>query len=177
MITLILISFLSLYSPAQTRTMPNTCKELLPELSPYIEFMEQIGASWIEKSPKKAKKVYDALAIRTLYQETTRDYINPIDKMLKDFLCTFYKNNNENVFSADSNVAREYINKNIDTFIKEATKKYVDLKLKIYEEELAGKINKKMAQKIENMKASSIKNIEKSSNIIFNKKKKKLYSK
>lgn len=172
MITLVLIVFLSLCSSAQTTTMPNTCKDLLPELSPYIEFMEQIGAAWITKSPKSAKKVYDALSVRNLYQETTRDYSNPIDQMLKDFLCKCYIENNNQTFSADSNIARKYVSKNIDRFIKDATNKYVDLKLKIYEEELTNKTNAKMLKKIENIKTSSIRTIEKNSNVLFNKRKK-----
>ncbi len=173
MITLVLISFLSSYLPAQVITMPNTCKELLPELGPYIGFMEQAGSLWITSSPKKAKKVYDALAVRTLYQKTTRDYINPIDGMLKDFLCKCYYDNNEQTFSADSNILRKYLGSNIDEFIKSATNKYVDLKLKIYKEERVKKVNTKMAKKIENMETASIKKIEKNSNLIFNKKKKK----
>jgi hypothetical protein len=126
------------------------------------------------EKPKKAKKVYDALSIRSLYQETTRDYINPIDKMLKDFLCKCYLENNNQTFSADSDIARKYVTKNIDRFINDATNKYVDLKLKIYEEDRANKLNTQMLKKIDSMKASSMRSIEKKSNALFNKKKKRI---
>jgi len=176
MITLILISFLNFSSHAQTLTVPNTCKDLLPELGPYIEFMEQVGSLWINSSPKSSKKIYEALAIRTLYQQTTRDYNNPIDKMLKDLICECYRANDGQSFNADSRVVRKFMNRNIDRFIRSATDKYVDLKLQIYEQERAGRINEKLAKRIEEMKRSSVRAVEKRSNAIFSRKLKRYSS-
>ena len=173
MITLIVIAFISIQSHAQTTTMPNTCSDLLPEMGTYIEFMEQVGVMWISASPKKAQKIYDALAVRTLYQETTRDYINPIDKMIKDFLCKCYFDNEQKPFSADSAVIRKYSNKNIDSFIRSATDEYVNLKLHIHEEERTGRVNKRMAKRAEGMKTSSLRSVEKRANELFRRKLKK----
>ena len=112
------------------------------------------------QSPAKAQKVYDVLAIRRLYQETTSDYINPIDDMIKKYVCECYAKNNSELFSADSKIIRSCLDKSIPKLTKESKKEYLTLKNKMKKENNLMKLTKKQKQKIENLKQASFRKIE-----------------
>ena len=104
--SLLFSALVSVAYPQQIQTVPKTCNELLPDMSEYIYFFEQVGDIWATQSPVKAKNVFDVLSIRRLYQETTTDYINPVDDMIKKYICECYTKNNSEVFTSDSKIIR-----------------------------------------------------------------------
>lgn len=91
---LVLINFF-IFVTLNSYEIPNTCKDLLPNLIEYIETFETIGDTFVSnKDYKNAKKIYDTLSVRRLYQRNTKDFNNPIDILIKDFLCNC-KNQNK----------------------------------------------------------------------------------
>ena len=170
MTILIILNMMSRLLVAEPLMLPNTCNDLLPDMGEYIEFMEEVGNLWLVKDPGQAKKIYDALAIRTLYQETTRDYVNPIDKQIKDYLCDCYLNNDKHRYAADSSTIRKYSDKNIKKLISSASDEYIKLRLKIYNDEKMEKMTAAMREKIERAKLEAMLNMKKELNNKFDKK-------
>ncbi|MEI6079087.1 MAG: hypothetical protein WCQ53_00415 [bacterium] len=149
---------------------PRTCKDLLPDVAEYIDFMEEVGNRWIANNPVQAKKVYDVLAIRRMYQETTKDYINPIDNEIKDFVCACYTENKDQVFASNSTIIRKYSQKNINKLIKTATNDYVKLKVKIYDEEYMERMTAAMRKKVEKAKRDVMITMQRQLNYAFKQK-------
>ena len=170
MTILIILNMMSRLLVADPLILPKTCNDLLPDMGEYIEFMEEVGNLWVAKDPGQAKKIYDALAIRKLYQETTKDYINPVDNQIKGYLCDCYINNDRKTYSADSSTIRAYSKKNIKKLIDSASDEYIKLKIQIYNDDKAEKMTAAMRQKIEKIKAEAFFSMEKELNSKFNKK-------
>jgi len=161
MIMSLLFSVLvSVAYPQQIQTVPKTCTDLLPDMYEYVYFFEQVGDLWTIQSPTNAQKVYDVLSIRRLYQETTSDYVNPIDGMIKTRICDCYDKNSAKPFLADSKIIRACLDKNLPKLIKESKKEYLTLKAKIKKENNFIKLTTEQRHKIENLKRSSFTKIE-----------------
>lgn len=159
---LIILNFLTTVVFAQElRIVPKTCNELLPDITEYIYFFEQVGDIWATQNKTKAKKIYDVLAIRTLYQERSKNYINPIDGMIKDAICVCYTENNSELFTSDSKIIRDCLDKNIKELIKNSKKEYKDLTTKLKQEEKTLKLTEKQIYEINYLKESSMKNMKK----------------
>ena len=170
MTILIALNIVSSLLFAEPSIMPATCNDLLPDLGEHIMFMEQVGHLWLLKSPVRAKKIYDVLAIRRLYRETTKSYVNPIDGQIKDYLCDCYFKNKKQLYRADSAVIRKYSQKNIKKLISSATEEYLKLRMKIYDEEKTDKMSLAWRQKIFKMRSAEIMAMQKKLNADFNKK-------
>jgi hypothetical protein len=170
MTILIALNIMSSLLFAEPSIVPATCDDLLPDQGEYIMFMEQVGHLWISKNPAQARKVYDVLAIRRLYQETTKNYVNPIDGQIKNYLCDCYFNNNKQLYSADSLVIRKYSQKNIKKIINSATEEYLKLRMKLYDEQKEEKMSVAWRKKIEKMRLAEIRAMQKKLNADFSKK-------
>jgi hypothetical protein len=155
---------------AEPSIMPGTCNDLLPDLGEHIMFMEQVAHLWISKDPAQARKVYDVLAIRRLYQETTKNYVNPIDGQIKNYLCDCYFKNKKQLYRADSLVIRKYSQKNINKLISSATDEYLKLRMKLYDDQKEEKMSLAWRQRILKMRAAEIRTMQKKLNADFNKK-------
>lgn len=131
MMSLLFSVLVSVAYPQQIQTVPKTCKDLLPDMSEYIYFFEQVGDLWAVKDPNSAKKIYDVLAIRRLYQETSQNYINPVDEKIKNTICDCYTKNNAQLFTADSKTIRDCLDKTVPKLIKDSKAEYVSLRDKM----------------------------------------------
>jgi len=160
MMSLLFCVLVSVAYPQQIQTVPKTCNDLLPDMYEYAYFFEQVGDLWAIQSPMKAQKVYDVLAIRRLYQETTNDYVNPVDDMIKMYVCDCYTNNNSELFTSDSKVIRSCLDKTIPKLIKESKKEYLTLKAKMKKEDNLIKLTKEQKQKIDNLKRAAFTKME-----------------
>lgn len=167
---LIIFNLLLNFNVAESLYSPGTCKDTLPDMGEYISFMEEVGALWVAKSPAQAAKVYDVLAIRKMYQETTKDFINPIDNKIKEFICDCYTKNNNSVYQADSSTIRTYAEKNIKKLINSASDDYIKLKMDIYAQQKADKTTSAMQNKIDKIKINSMYKMNRELNNAFNKK-------
>ena len=162
MTLLLLLNILvSVIQAQEVRTVPKTCNDLLPDMYEYISFFEQTGDIWAVESPEKAQKIYDVLAIRKLYLETTKNYINPIDEKIKNSICECYYNNNEELFSADSKIIRTCFNKNIGKLVKETKNEYISLRNKMKKDDNIMRLTKEQWLKIQNLKYRSLVKMEK----------------
>ena len=170
MLILIALNIMSNLLLADPLLAPRTCKDLLPDVAEYINFMEDVGNRWIANNPVQAKKVYDVLAIRKMYQKTTKDYINPIDNEIKDFVCACYTENKDQVFASNSGIIRNYSQKNISKLIKTATDDYVKLKVKIYDEEYMERMTAAMRKKVEKAKRDVMITMQRQLNYAFKQK-------
>jgi len=141
-------------------TIPNTCSDLLPDIAPYIDFFEQTGDLWYSESPSKAKKIYDVLAVRKLYQDTTTNSINPIDGLIKKYLCSCYAKNNKTLFSANSSVIRKCLNKDLDKLIKDAKKEFKKMMAEKRKDDKAIKLSDETRQRIKRSKDEAMKDME-----------------
>jgi len=148
---LILNSLLSMLYSQQIQALPKSCDDLLPDVFQYISFFEQVGDLRAVKEPKRAEKIYDVLAIRRLYQETTRDYLNPIDDKIKNCACKCRKNNADTPTS-DSQFVRTCIDKNIEKLIKESKTEYKTLRARMKKEDNLLRLTNAQQEKIENLK-------------------------
>ncbi|MEI6093735.1 MAG: hypothetical protein WCQ47_08700 [bacterium] len=166
---LIIFNLLLNFTVADPLESPRTCKDLLPDMNEYISFMEEVGSLWVAKDPTQARKVYDALAIRKLYQDTTKDSINPIDNKIKDFLCGC----SDQPYKADSSKIRSYSKNNISKLISSASDDYLKLKMEIYQAEKIDRMTSVMKNKIDRIKMDSMYKMNKALSNAFNKKLKK----
>ncbi len=159
--TLLFSVLVSVAYPQQIQTVPKTCKDLLPNMLEYIYFFEQVGDLWTVKDPNNAKKVYDVLAIRKIYQETSKNYINPIDNKIKDTICDCYTKNNSEPFRADSKVIRDCLSKTNPELIKNSKKEYITLRNNIKKDEDLIKLTNQQRERIEKLKYNSLLKMEK----------------
>lgn len=121
---------LSSYIHCETQelaVMPNTCNELLPDVAPYIELFEQTASLRTTSEPAKVKRMFDLIALRSMYQERSKDYNNPIDWIIKDLICLCSFQNTAEIFTSQSKNLNAGIDKNIDTYIKKAETEYLKL--------------------------------------------------
>jgi len=137
-------------------SIPNTCNDLLPDMYPYMNFIEQTGDLWASENPQKAKKIYDVMAIRKLYQESTRNSINPIDDLIKKYLCDCYVKNKKISFDSNSSVIRKYFDKNIDKLIKDTKKEYKNMITKKQKDDTSLKLSESTKEKITRLKNEAI---------------------
>ena len=120
---------INLYS-ANVKVFPETCTELLPEYSDYIEYLEDLGALWSYSSRFYAKKVFKLLALRDLYQQENLDQINPINSKIRTLLCKCRSKISTKIVTASSYDMKQCLKKNIDMTIKNALFLYKELKTK-----------------------------------------------
>ncbi|MFH1223137.1 MAG: hypothetical protein V1647_02190 [Pseudomonadota bacterium] len=137
-------------------TVPNTCNDLLPDIIPYISFFDQTGDLWAAENPGKSKKIYDVLAVRKLYLETTKNTLNPIDDMIKKYLCDCYAKNKNVRFDSNSAVIRKYMEKNLDKLLKDVKKEYRDMLKKNQSSERSLKLSESVMDRIKRMKQEAI---------------------
>lgn len=149
------------------KVMPNTCNELLPDVAPYIELFDQTAQLWAQTSPTNAKKMFDILALRTMYQETTRDYNNPIDWMFRDVICECSSKHNDEIFNSVSSNLRNCLNKNINKFVKKAEKEYIALKIDNYKKDKTLKLSEAQLQRIQSLKAQAKEDMKRRTNAEF----------
>jgi hypothetical protein len=147
--------------PQQIRTVPKTCKDLLPDMFEYIYFFEQVGDLGVVKDANSAKKVYDVLAIRKIYQETSQNYINPIDEKIKNTICDCYTKNNSQLFTADSKTIRDCLDKTLPKLIKDSKAEFVVMQNKMKKDENLVKLTNQQRDKIEKLKYNALVQMEK----------------
>lgn len=139
--------------------LPGTCNELLPELTSYIDFLEETGDILVTKKEiKTANKIYDFLSIRKLYQQKAKNYSNPIDLIIKDFLCKSAANNQ---LSSSDDALHKNIKTNIKIFLDKAKKEYKKNKNEIEEENKKKQRINANKEKINKLKKDSYKRLEK----------------
>lgn len=160
MMSLLFSVLVSVAYPQQIQTVPKTCNDLLPDMYEYIYFFEQVGDIWATQSSVKAQKVYDVLSIRRLYQETTNDYINPVDDLIKKYICDCYLDNKSELFTSDSKTIRTCLDKSIPKLTKESKKEYLTLKAKMRKDSNLMKLTLQQKEKIDNLKKASFSKIE-----------------
>jgi hypothetical protein len=160
MMSLLFSVLVSVAYPQQIQTVPKTCNDLLPDMYEYIYFFEQVGDIWATQSPVKAQRIYDVLSIRRLYQETTSDYINPVDDKIKKYICDCYTDNKSELFTSDSKTIRTCLDKSIPKLIKESKKEYLTLKAKIKKDSNIMKLTLQQKQKISDLKKASFSKME-----------------
>ena len=162
MIIPLLFSLLvSVVYPQQIQTVPKTCNDLLPNMFEYIYFFEQVGDLWTVKNSTNAKKIYDVLAVRKLYQEASQNYINPIDERIKNTVCDCYTNNNSQLFSADSKIIRDCLDNTLPALIKASKVEYMTLRDKMKKDEKLIKLTSQQREKIEKLKHNAFTQMEK----------------
>jgi hypothetical protein len=142
--------------PQQIQTVPKTCKDLLPNMFEYISFFEQVGDLEVVKNANSSKKIYDVLAIRKLYQETSKNYINPLDEKIKDLICDCYTKNNSQPFSADSKIIRDCLDKGVPKLIKNSKIEYTTMLNKMKKDENLMKLTEQERKKIEKLKYDAL---------------------
>lgn len=164
MMSLLFSVLVSVAYPQQIQTVPKTCKDLLPDMYEYVYFFEQVGDLWAVSDPNNAKKIYDVLAIRKLYQETSRNYINPFDDRIKNIICACYTKNNSQPFAADSKIIRTCLNKTIPKLIKDAKAEYTTMLNKMKKDEKLMKLTEQQRKNIEKLKHTALMQMEKELN-------------
>jgi hypothetical protein len=153
---LLLINFF-IFVNLNSYEIPNTCQDLLPNLIEHIETFETIGDTFVaNKDYKNAKKIYDTLSVRKLYQKDLKDFNNPIDILIKDFLCNCKKQN--------KNEELKCIKKNSRNLLKKAKLKYKSFKAKEKKQEKEKAKLKKYRKTIKTFKNKSYKKIRKELN-------------
>ncbi len=170
LLTILLLSSQTFANTDEVKVMPNTCNELLPDVAPYIELFDQTAQLWTASSPQKAKKMFDLLALRTLYQETTRDYNNPVDWLLRDALCECSSKYKGELFNSGSMNLRTCMSKNIDKFVKKAEKEYIKLKLDNYKKDKMIKLGDAQRLKVQTLKAQAKEDMKRKTNAEFERK-------
>ena len=161
MMSLLFSVLVSVAYPQQIQTVPKSCKDLLPNMFEYIYFFEQVGDLGVVKNANSAKKVYDVLAIRKIYQETSRNYINPIDEKIKNIICDCYTKNNSQTFTADSKIIRDCLDNTIPKLIKDSKAEFVVMQNKMKKDDNLIKLTNQQREKIEKLKYRSLIQMEK----------------
>lgn len=81
-----------------TVMLPLNCSELLPDVSPYLQFFEAVALGAVRSDPRFSKRVFRILSIREKVQEKGlmgRTH-NPVDVLIRKTLC-FYRDQKEPV--------------------------------------------------------------------------------
>jgi hypothetical protein len=139
---LLMITLVMKLSTAQHTVLPNTCQDLLPNMDDFIVFFQDVGVLWSYSDQKQAKKVFELVAMRDIYQKKNMDWINPIDNMIKDYLCQCYTLNKEELYYSSSEVIRTYLKANLNIMMEKAQMRYVELEVKEQVRRLAGQYEK-----------------------------------
>ena len=167
---LILNILVSVTFAEEVAILPNTCNDLLPDVGQYINLLEQTGDLCTTENTKQATIVYDVLAIRNMYLDTTKNYINPIDGLIKNFLCDCSSKNKDELFASNSKTIRTCLEKDGKDLIKKVKNEYINLKLKINEEDKSIKFSSEQKAKVERLREQSLKNMTDELNSAVNKK-------
>ncbi len=83
---------LGAHSEGYAVMLPLTCAELLPDMTPYIQFFDAVGRAEITKDRRFSKRIYRILALRENMLDLSdrgREQ-NPIDLLVRKTLC-FYR--------------------------------------------------------------------------------------
>jgi len=150
--------------------MPSTCNELLPDISPYIELFDQTAQLWAIESPQKARKMFDLLALRTMYQEVSTDYNNPIDWLIKDSVCYCSIKNKGELFTSNSKDLKTCLDKDLNKFVENAEKEYIKLKMEKLKKDKILKLTNEQKIKIEKIKSQATQDMQRKTNAEFKKK-------
>lgn len=154
-------------------TMPANCTALLPDMPPYINFFNEIGSFWIDGNPKMAEKIFKLLAIGNMYNFESKKTENNIFNIIKENLCDCYLKNNQQVFTANSLIVREYLQKNIDRMLKLAKDEYINIKTRNYIEQLSNLRLQQNSKAVMNMQSKAYNSVNEELANTFNKKIKK----
>lgn len=122
--------------------LPNTCQDLLPDMDDFISFFQDVGVLWSYTNQTHAKEVFELLAMREIYQKKNMDWANPIDNMIKDYLCQCYESNNNELYYSSSEVIRTYLTSNLKSMMEKAQMRYVELEVKDQLRKLAAQYEK-----------------------------------
>jgi len=117
---------------SNTLTMPTTCQNLLPDIDPYLNFLNEVASLWIDTNKNMSKKIFKLLAYANLYNNELASSDNLIFYLIKNNLCKAYELNSNKVFTSNSVIIRDYLSKNIDNILKLAKEEYLKLKVKNY---------------------------------------------
>ncbi len=171
-ITLVFLTLLfqAPISADDVKTMPNSCNDLLPEIAPYIELFDQTAQLLATQSPQKAKKMFNLLALRTMHQEVSGDYNNPIDWFIKDSICECSERNKGELFNSTSKELVKCLDKHLSKFTKKAEKEYIKLKLENYKKDKALKLTEQQMITIEALREQASKDMKVKTDVEFNKK-------
>jgi hypothetical protein len=76
--------------------LPMTCSELLPEISPYLNFFEAVARGNVAQDRSVSKRVYRILLLREKISVTADRFReqNPVDTLIRKTLC-FYREQKE----------------------------------------------------------------------------------
>jgi hypothetical protein len=117
---------------SDTNTIPTTCNNLLPDIDPYLNFMNDVASLWIDTNIKMSKKIFKVLAYANLYNIEGSSSDNPIFYLIKNNLCKAFELNNNTIFTSNSQTIRKYLQDNIDRMLKISKEEYLKLKTKNY---------------------------------------------
>lgn len=154
-------------------TMPANCTSLLPDMPPYINFFNEVGSFWIDGSPKMSEKVFKLLALGNMYSYESKKTENNVFNIIKENLCTCYFKNNQQIFTANSIVIREFLQKNIDAMLKQAKEELINIRATNYLEQLSNIKLKQNSKAVEDMQAKAYTLVSEEVNKEFSKKIKK----
>lgn len=153
---LVLINFF-IFVNLNSYEIPNTCQDLLPNLVEYLEAFETIGDTFVaNKDYKNAKRMYDTLSVRKLYQRDLKDFNNPIDLLIKDFLCNCKKGTKLDTIKC--------IKKHNRNLLKKSKLKYKEFKKKERKQEKEKAKLRRHRSTIKKLKNRSYKKIKKELN-------------
>jgi len=127
---LLVFLVLSKVSYSNILTIPTTCVNLLPDIDPYLNFLNEVGSLWIDTNHKMSKKIFKVLAYGNMYNNEGSSSDNPIFYIIKNNLCKAYELNDNKVFTSNAQNIRTYLNQNIDAMLKMSKEEYLKLKVK-----------------------------------------------
>lgn len=154
-------------------TMPGNCTALLPDMPPYINFFNEIGSFWIDANPKMSEKVFKLLALGNMYSYESKKTENNVFNIIKENLCVCFFQNNQQTFTANSVVVREFLQKNIDNMIKLAKDELINIRTTNYLEQMSNLKLKQNSKAVEEMQLKAYNAVSEELNKTFNKKIKK----
>jgi hypothetical protein len=131
---------------AQNMILPNNCQDLLPDMDKYIDFFQEVGVLWSYTDTRHSQKIFELLAMRDIYQKKNLDWTNPIDNMIKDYLCHCYLTNKGELYYSSSEVIRSYLREHLKTMMEKAEMRYVELEVKDQLRKMAAQYEKQNKQ-------------------------------
>jgi hypothetical protein len=141
--------------------MPSTCNDLLPDIQDYISFTEETAELMVNNNPDLSKKLYELLSIRKMYQNNTRESYNPIDDLIKNYLCFCLKQNSNELFTSNSNEIRNFFKVYIDKMILKAENKYIEIEVQNKLKYFAKLQAQKNRRYIRQIKRNALKSVKK----------------
>lgn len=78
------------------QSLPMTCAELLPDVTPYLLFFDAVGRTQVSRDRRFSKRLYRILALRDRLNDFADkgSDINPVDALIRKTLC-FYREQKE----------------------------------------------------------------------------------